>query len=194
MLFSAITIYLVISHVRPTFCMVNPQCKFSVRTVTSQNYAPYPGAEICHDVGVVLEPYLYLKPSDEHFCRKICLKKPVSECYNNFLAVRFCCCLRTRSDIANGYSLCENTSVKSEYSGPLSDWYCKNTCSHPYLPISVSTCAKDPVARFACLCDGYAMGPSVFPPWFEPLSILATSKTNSDKICTNVAPRREFYR
>ena len=75
-------------------CMVNPQCKFSVRTVTTQNYAPYPGTEICHDVGVVSEPY------------------------------------------------------------------------HPHLPISVSTCAKDPVARFACLCDGYAMGPSVFPPWF----------------------------
>ena len=173
MLFSAITISLLTLYVR---------C-----------HSDTDKGEICQEAGAKAKPYLNLL--GQRWCKKVCLKKPVRECYSNPLAEKFCFCLKTPledeeyvryiSEIYNGYKLCEVTSTKAEYSSPLSDWYCKNACSHPYKPTSVSNCTKDPVARFACLCDGVALGQSVAPPEHLP---------NSDKICTNVAPRSEFYR
>ena len=141
--------------------------------------------------------YHYTTPL-EVWCREICYHKPVSECYSHPQAMKFCFCLQTPLPTEPSYptttteesitvldKLCGVAIAKAEYSGPLSDYYCTHTCGSQ-LPISaLSACAKDLVARFACLCDGVAMGPSVAPPENLP---------NSDKICFNVAPRSEFYR
>ena len=176
----------------------SPVTTVPVTYVTTSD--PDPG-EICHEAGVMVQHYI---TPLELWCREICLKQPVSQCFSHPQAEKFCFCLKTPlnpeptttplpetpskpAQITTEPDLvldkvCGVTSAKPEYSSPLADWYCTNTCGS-HLPASV--CAKDPVARFACLCDGVAIGPSVAQPEHLP---------NSDKICTNAAPRSEFYR
>ena len=190
MQFSAITLSLVISHVS---CHSIGKVKLPVTSVTTPVPSDPDKGEICHEAGVKLEHYL--SPTSEIWCREICLKKPVSECNSHPLAKLFCFCrttplkpepqITTKEFIID--KLCEVTTPKAEYFSPISDWYCTNQCGLRNLPayIAASLCAKDPVARFVCLCDGVALGPSVALPEHLP---------NSDKICTNPVPRSEFYR
>ena len=158
----------------------------------------------CQQAGVVTQHYILPL---ELWCRERCLNKPVSQCYSDPQAEKFCFCDQTTSTIApltptspvpgspslpmnEGTTdttldldqLCGIASAKADYYSPLSDWYCTNTCGG-YLP--ASACAQDPVARFSCLCDGSAIGPSIAQPDHLP---------SSDKICTIAAPRSEFYR
>ena len=168
----------------------------------------------CLQAGVVTQHYILPL---ELWCRERCLNKPVSQCYSDPQAEKFCFCVQTptnpliipqptstiapltpTSPVPGSPSLpmnegttdttldldqlCGIASAKADYYSPLSDWYCTNTCGG-YLP--ASACAQDPVARFSCLCDGSAIGPSIAQPDHLP---------SSDKICTIAAPRSEFYR
>ena len=173
----------------------------------------------CTQAGVVQQHYILPL---ELWCRERCLNKPVSQCYADPQAEKFCFCVKspinpviipqpqpassttepptptfpsspgtssqppqvqvTPDTTLDPDQVCGLASAKAEYSGPLSDWYCTNTCGGG---LPASACARDPLARFSCLCDGAAIGPSVTPP--EPLP-------ESDKLCTIAAPRSEFYR
>ena len=173
----------------------------------------------CQQAGVVQQHYILPL---ELWCRERCLNKPVSQCYSDPQAEKFCFCVQTPTDpliipqptpqqpssnttpltptsplpgspsqpVNEGTTdttldldqLCGLASAKADYSSSLSDWYCTNICGG-HLP--ASACAQDPVARFSCLCDGAAIGPSIAQPDHLP---------SSDKICTIAAPRREFYR
>ena len=127
MLFSAITISLVISHVScHSIGKVKPKCKLPVTSVTTPAPSDPDKGEICHEAGVKLEHYL--SPTSEIWCREICLKKPVSECNSHPLAKLFCFCrttplnpepqITTEEFIID--KLCEVTTPKAEYFSPIS--------------------------------------------------------------------------
>ena len=172
----------------------------------------------CTQAGVMAQHYILPL---ELWCRERCLNKPVSQCYADPQAEKFCFCVKspinpviipqpqpassttapppstspspgtssqppliqvTTDTTLDPDQVCGLASAKAEFSTPLSDWYCTNTCGGG---LPASACARDPLARFSCLCDGAAIGPSLSPP--EPLP-------DSDQICTIAAPRSEFYR